>query len=70
MTELASQQCEACRADAPRVSDQELAVIEQVRNELGIKTIQETLEYLVRQRLQEKLLTLAGREIVKNKRSL
>lgn len=52
------------------LSDQELAVIEQVRIELGIKTIQETLEYLVRQRLQEKLLTLAGREIVKNKRSL
>ncbi|MBS4708043.1 4a-hydroxytetrahydrobiopterin dehydratase [Aeromonas caviae] len=24
MTELASQRCEACRADAPRVSDQEL----------------------------------------------
>lgn len=52
------------------LSDQEMAVIEQVRIELGIKTIQETLEYLVRQRLQEKLLTLAGREIVKNKRSL
>lgn len=52
------------------LSDQELEIIEEARVELGLKTIQETLEYLIRQRLQEKLLTLAGREIVKKKRNL
>ncbi|MDM5089833.1 4a-hydroxytetrahydrobiopterin dehydratase [Aeromonas bestiarum] len=30
MTELASQQCEACRADAPKVSEQELAELMQL----------------------------------------
>ena len=27
MSELAKQECEACRADAPKVSEQELAVL-------------------------------------------
>jgi 4a-hydroxytetrahydrobiopterin dehydratase len=30
MSELASQQCEACRADAPKVSEQELAELMQL----------------------------------------
>lgn len=52
------------------LSDQELEIIEEARVELGLNNIQETLEFLIRQRLQEKLLTLAGREIVKKKSHL
>ncbi|MDF2419160.1 MULTISPECIES: hypothetical protein [Acinetobacter] len=52
------------------LNDQELEIIEEARVELGLNNIQETLEFLIRQRLQEKLLTLAGREIVKKKRHL
>jgi len=52
------------------LSQQEQAIIEEARVQLGLGTMEETIEFLYRQRLKEKLYSLAGREIVKKKRSL
>ncbi|WP_198078248.1 hypothetical protein [Acinetobacter calcoaceticus] len=52
------------------LSTREKAIIEEARVQLGLETMEETIEFLYRQRLKEKLYSLAGREIVKKKRSL
>ena len=51
------------------LSAQELQIVQQVQKQLGLATVEETIEYLARERIQEKLLNLAGEEI-KRKRHL
>ncbi|WP_026471126.1 hypothetical protein [Alkanindiges illinoisensis] len=50
------------------LSDQELEVVQEVQLFLGLASVEETIEFLLKQRLQEKLLQLAGREIQTNLR--
>ncbi|TEU23336.1 hypothetical protein [Alkanindiges illinoisensis] len=50
------------------LSDQELEVVQEVQLFLGLASVEQTIEFLLRQRLQEKLLQLAGREIQTNPR--
>ena len=52
------------------LTDQELRVVQDVQQFLGFATIEETIEFLLKQRLKEKLLQLAGREIQSNHRHL
>jgi hypothetical protein len=51
------------------LSDQELKIVQEVQKQLGLASVEETIEYLARERIQEKLLNLAGEEI-KRKRHL
>ena len=45
------------------LSDKEKEIVEEVQTELGFKSIEETLEYLAKQRIQELLAKLAGQEL-------
>ncbi|WP_081407292.1 hypothetical protein [Acinetobacter sp. A47] len=52
------------------LSDQELRIIEEARVALGLETTEEALETLIRMRVRELMMKLAGREIVKTQRYL
>ncbi|MDQ8995161.1 hypothetical protein RFH54_04260 [Acinetobacter soli] len=45
------------------LSEQELKIVKEVQNQLGLATVEETMEHLARERIQEKLLNLAGAEV-------
>lgn len=45
------------------LSDKEKEIVQEVQTQLGFKSIEETLEYLAKQRIQELLAKLAGQEI-------
>ena len=49
------------------LSDKEKEIVEEVQKMLGLSSIEETMEYLARERIQEMLAKLAGQEI-KSKR--
>ena len=51
------------------LTEQELKILQEVQQQLGLASIEETIEFLARERIQEKLLNLAGEEI-KRKRHL
>ncbi|MBF9260984.1 hypothetical protein I0P11_07505 [Acinetobacter baumannii] len=51
------------------LSEQELKIVQEVQKQLGLTSVEETIEFLARERIQEKLLNLAGDE-VKRKRHL
>ena len=51
------------------LSAQELKIVQEVKKQLGLTSVEETIEFLARERIQEKLLNLAGDEI-KRKRHL
>ncbi|BFM36215.1 hypothetical protein [Acinetobacter towneri] len=51
------------------LSEQELKIVQEVQKQLGLSSVEETIEFLARERIQEKLLNLAGDEI-KRKRHL
>ena len=51
------------------LTKQELKILQEVQQQLGLSSIEETIEFLVRERIQEKMLDLAGEEI-KRKRHL
>ena len=51
------------------LSDQELKLIQEVQAKLGLETIEQTVEYLLSQRLKERLLAIAGREVRRTKHS-
>lgn len=52
------------------LTERERVIIEEARVQLGLESMEETIEFLYRQRLKNKLFSLAGREVVKKKRSL
>lgn len=52
------------------LTERERVIIDEARVQLGLESMEETIEFLYRQRLKNKLFSLAGREIVKKKRSL
>lgn len=52
------------------LSDQELQVVKEVQQALGLESIEETIEFLARQRIQEMLAKLAGQELKRNYRHL
>jgi len=45
------------------LTEQELKIVQEVQKQLGLATVEETMEYLARERIQEKLLNLAGEEV-------
>ena len=45
------------------LSDKEKELVQEVQTKLGFKSIEETLEYLAKQRIQELLAKLAGQQI-------
>lgn len=45
------------------LSDKEKELVQEVQTKLGFKSIEETLEYLAKQRTQELLAKLAGQEL-------
>lgn len=51
------------------LTNQELKILQEVQQQLGLSSIEETIEFLARERIQEKMLDLAGEEI-KRKRHL
>lgn len=51
------------------LTDQEKEIVEEVQQMLGLSSIEETMEYLARERIQEMLAKLAGQEL-KSKRHL
>lgn len=51
------------------LSEQELKIVQEVQKQLGLSSVEETIEFLTRERIQQKLLNLAGDE-VKRKRHL
>ena len=51
------------------LTKQELKILQEVQQQLGLASIEETIEFLARERIQEKMLDLAGEEI-KRKRHL
>ena len=51
------------------LTEQELKILQEVQQQLGLASIEETIEFLARERIQEKMLDLAGVEI-KRKRHL
>ncbi|HCA5279349.1 TPA: hypothetical protein MW254_003485 [Acinetobacter baumannii] len=52
------------------LSDKEKEIVQEVQKALGLPTIEETIEYLARQRIQELLGKLAGQELRKTNRHL
>ncbi len=52
------------------LSDKEKEIVQEVQATLGLETIEETIEYLARQRIQELLGKLAGQELKRNPRHL
>ena len=51
------------------LSDQEKQIVEEAQAMLGLSGIEETIEFLARERIQEMLAKLAGQEL-KSKRHL
>lgn len=51
------------------LTDQEKQIVQEVQALLGFESIEETIEFLARQRIQEMLAKLAGQEL-KSKRHL
>ena len=51
------------------LTQQELKILQEVQQQLGLPSIEATIEFLARERIQEKMLDLAGEEI-KRKRHL
>lgn len=51
------------------LTEQELKILQEVQQQLGLSSIEATIEFLARERIQEKMLDLAGEEI-KRKRHL
>lgn len=51
------------------LSDKEKELVKEVQKMLGLSSIEETMEYLARERIQEMLAKLAGQEL-KSKRHL
>lgn len=51
------------------LTKQELKILQEVQQQLGLTSIEATIEFLARERIQEKMLDLAGEEI-KRKRHL
>lgn len=49
------------------LSDKEKEIVQEVQTQLGFKSIEETLEYLAKQRIQELLAKLAGQELKNNR---
>ena len=49
------------------LSDKEKELVQEVQTKLGFKSIEETLEYLAKQRIQELLAKLAGQELKSNR---
>ncbi len=47
------------------LSDKEKEIVQEVQKALGLPTIEETIEYLARERIQELLGKLAGQELRK-----
>ena len=45
------------------LSDKEKELVQEVQTKLGFKSVEETLEYLAKQRIQELLAKLAGQEL-------
>ena len=41
------------------LTEQELKILQEVQQQLGLSSIEETIEFLVRERIQEKMLDLA-----------
>lgn len=52
------------------LSDSELQIVKEVQQALGLETIEETIEFLARQRIQSMLAKLAGQELKRNYRHL
>lgn len=52
------------------LSDTELKIVQEVQQAYGFKSIEETLEYLAKQRIRQMLANLAGQEIRKPNRHL
>lgn len=50
------------------LSDKEKELVQEVQASLGLNSIEETLEYLARERIQELLAKLAGQELKSNHR--
>lgn len=50
------------------LTEQEIRLFQEVQKKLGFSTIEQTIEYLLSQRLKKRLLALAGRD-VRRKRS-
>ena len=51
------------------LSDQELKLVQEVQAKLGFETEEQTIEFLLSQRLRERLLAIAGRELKRTKHS-
>ena len=51
------------------LTEHELKILQEVQQQLGLPSIEATIEFLARERIQEKMLDLAGEEI-KRKRHL
>lgn len=49
------------------LSDKEVEIIEEARTTLGLSTIEETIAYLARERIQNMLKKLAGQELKSNR---
>jgi len=49
------------------LSDREKELIEEVRELMGFSSIEETIEFLARERLKEMLAKLAGQEVKQNR---
>lgn len=50
------------------LSDTELKAVQEVQEAKGFKSIEETLEYLAKQRIRQILAKLAGQQLKKNHR--
>lgn len=55
--------------ESVELSDQELKLVREVQIKLGFETEEQTIEYLLSQRLKERLLAIAGREVRRTKHS-
>ncbi len=49
------------------LSDREKELIQEVRELMGFSSIEETIEFLARERLKEMLAKLAGQEVKQNR---
>lgn len=47
------------------LSDQEKKIVEETQEMLGLSSMEETIEFLARERIQEMLAKLAGQELKK-----
>ena len=52
------------------LTDQEKQVVAEVQQALGFATIEETIEFLAKQRIREMLAKLAGQELKRSHRHL